>query len=117
MCLPYLERIRTIGAGGSLHVLGVSQDDPAATEELCSRAGFGADSLFDPRPWRASETLGLEGIPTFFLVADDGRIRERVTGFEKAKMEAFAARAAELAGRDGRPLFSPGESVPAIRPG
>ena len=117
MSLPYLERIRRRAAGGRLRVIAVSQDGPTDTERLLSRFGAEVETLFDPPPWPASRSLGLVGVPVFFLVGEDGRIKERAVGFEKAKMEAFAARAAALADRRPEPLFLPGDSVPAIRPG
>jgi hypothetical protein len=117
MSWPYLERIRRLAAGGPLRLLAVSQDGVAETRRFNGRARAAVETLFDPPPWRASEALGLAGVPAFFLVGADGRIRERADGFDRAKMEEFAARAAALAGRETAALFSPGESVPAIRPG
>jgi len=114
---PFLERIRRIAEGGGLSLLAVSQDGAVETEAFNRRLGVAVPTLYDLPPWRASEALGLTTVPAFFLVDREGMIRESALGFQKERMEAFAARAAELAGRPQERLFRPGESVPAIKPG
>lgn len=117
MAWPFLERIRQIGEAGKLQVVAVSQDDPRETREFNRRLGIGIATLYDPSPWKASETLGLSTVPTFLLVGSDGLLRDSAIGFQKQKMEGFAGRAAELAGRPKQSLFRPGENVPGIKPG
>ena len=114
---PYVERLRRLGEGGGLAVVAVSQDDPEETERFQTRLGAAVEALYDPPPWRASEALRLESVPAFARVSREGRVEELVIGFQKDKLEAFAARSAALADRAPAPLFEPGESVPAIRPG
>jgi hypothetical protein len=114
---PYLERIGDLGRGGRLAVLAVSQDDPETTEAFYSRLGISLPTAYDPEPWPASMALGLTAVPTFLLVGSDRTLRDAAVGFQKNKMEAFAAEAARLAGRPVSSLFSPGEQVPAIKPG
>jgi hypothetical protein len=97
--------------------VAVSQDDPAATREFVSRLGLKVPVLYDPPPWSASESLGLESVPVFAAVTRDGRVERTVIGLQKLELEAFAERAAALAGRPSRPFFRPDEKVPAIRPG
>ena len=65
----------------------------------------------------ASEAVGLTTVPTLFLVGRDGVVHDSVIGFQRHKMEEFAALAADGAGRQGKALFLPGEDVPAIKPG
>ena len=117
MTWPHLERIRRLADGGGLRVVPVSQDGPDETAAFHRRTGLEADTLFDPEPWEASAALGLSSVPAFFLVGEDGVIRETALGFQKQKMEAFAARAAALGGRPYRGLYPPGETVPDVRPG
>jgi len=116
---PYLERIRGIAEGGPFRVVAVSQDSPAETSAFNDRLGVGVETLYDRDPWRASEALGLENVPTFFLVDGAVRIRDTVVGFQKQKLEELGARAAKGAGRAGSDasVFAPGERVPALRPG
>jgi hypothetical protein len=117
MAWPYLEKIRRLADGGALRVQPVSQDDPAETAAFHRRTGFAGGALYDLPPWKASQALGLVSVPTFILVGRDGLIQDAATGFVKQKMEAFAAHAAESARRPFDGLYSPGESVPDVRPG
>jgi hypothetical protein len=117
MAIPFLERLRAIGEGRGLTVVAVSQDDPRETAEFRKRLGVRVDTLYEPPPWRASETLGLASVPTFVSVGASGRVERLVVGFQKERLEAYAERAATLAGRPSRPFFRPEEIVPAIRPG
>ena len=117
MTWPHLERIRRLAAGGALTVVPVSQDDPDETADFHRRTGYAASAFYDPPPWIVSESLGLASVPAFFLVGGDGVVRQTALGFEKDKMESFAALAAELASRPHQRLFDPGDGVPAVRPG
>ena len=114
---PYLERVRKIGEGGGLSLLAVSRDDPETTKRFSDELGVAIPTLYDEDPWAASEAVGLTTVPTFFLVGRDGVVRDSVIGFQRHKMEEFAALAADRAGRQGTALFLPGENVPAIKPG
>jgi peroxiredoxin len=114
---PYFERIRRIGDGGPLSVLAVSQDDPETTRRFNEDLGIQIRTLYDAEPWAASEALGLTIVPTFLVVGASGLVRDSAVGFQRDKMEEFAGLAARLAGRPADPLISPGESVPAWKPG
>ena len=86
-------------------------------EEFARRLGTRIPTAYDPKPWPASDALGVSAVPTFFRVGASGRIEETVTGFDRGRMEAFASRADSAAGRPPSPLFHPNEPVPAVRPG
>jgi len=117
MAWPYLDRVRKLADGGALSIWGVSQDDPAVTGEFLRRLGVELPTLYDRRPWPASETLGITSVPTFLLVGEDDTIRDVSEGFQRRKMEEFASLAAQFAGRSDPRLFGPHEGVPAIKPG
>ena len=114
---PFLDRIRKKGEGGSLSLLAVSQDDPMATKRFYEDLGVALPTLYDPEPWAASEAVGLTTVPAFFVVGRDGNVRDAVIGFQRHKMEEFAALAADRAGMKRTALYLPGEKVPAIKPG
>ena len=114
---PYLERVSRLADGGSLSVLGVSQDDPPATARFYEGLGMSIPTLYDPEPWKASARLGLESVPSFLLVSENGVLEDFSAGFQRHKMEEYAGVAARLAGRPAPALFSPGEDVPAWKPG
>ena len=98
-------------------MLAVSQDDPETTARFYDDLGVAVPTLYDRDPWEASEAVGLTNVPTFFVVGEDGVIRDAVVGFQRHKMEEFADLAADRAGRRGAALFLPGEDVPAMKPG
>ena len=115
---PYLDRIRQLGRQ-AFPVLAVSQDPPADTAAFNGRLGVSIPTLYDPSPWKASDALGLESVPTFVLVDGEGRIRETAVGFQKHVLERFGDLAAARAGGSGShaTVFRAGESVPALKPG
>jgi peroxiredoxin len=114
---PFFDRVGRLAAGGSLEVVAVSQDGPAETKAFNERLGVALPTLFDPDPWRGSEALGLEIVPTFLRVGADGKLRDAVVGFQKQKMRDFGAQAASLAGRPASELFRPSDGVPVMKPG
>ena len=114
---PYLDRVRKIGEGGILSILAVSQDDPETTARFYGDLGVAIPTLYDREPWTASEAVGLTAVPAFFVVGRDGNLRDVVIGFQRHKMEEFAALAADRAGGKRTALYLPGEKVPAIKPG
>lgn len=114
---PYLQRVSKLADGGRLSVLGVSQDDPPATARFYEGLDITLPTLFDPEPWEASARLGLETVPSFLLVSEKGVLEDFSAGFQRHKMEEYAGLAARLAGRPVPALFSPGEDVPAWKPG
>lgn len=113
---PHLERIRRIAAD-ALPIFAVSQDGPSETAAFNERLGVRVETLYDPPPWRGSAALGLTNVPTFFLVAPGGRIRETIVGFQRPKLEALAKRAGKLSGRGSVRLFPIGQKIPLIVPG
>jgi len=114
---PYLDRIRRAAEGGGLRVVAISQDAPGATRAFEKRLGTALETAYDPEPWPASDALAVENVPTLFRVAPGGLIQETVVGFDRARMEGLAARAAALAHRPPAPLFHPHERVPALKAG
>lgn len=114
---PFFDRIGRVAAGGPLGVVAVSQDGPEETKAFNERLGVALPTLFDPEPWRGSEALGLETVPTFLRVGADGRLHSVAVGFQKQRMQDFGAEAASLAGRPAAEIFRPSDIVPAMKPG
>jgi thiol-disulfide isomerase/thioredoxin len=114
---PYFDRVSKLAEGGRLSVLGVSQDDPRATASFYQSLGVSLPTLYDPEPWEASHRLGLETVPSFLLVGENGVVEDFSAGFQRHKMEEYAGLAARLAGRPAPALFLPGENVAAWKPG
>jgi hypothetical protein len=114
---PFVDRLGKAARGGKLRVLAVSQDDPKTTSIFNRKLGTDVVTVYDAEPWKASDTVGVTSVPTFFLVGEDRVVRDTIVGFQREKMEEIAARAAFLSGQPGRPLFSADENVPAMKPG
>jgi peroxiredoxin len=114
---PYLERLRRRAEENGPAIVAVSQDPPEANADFARRLGTHVFTVYDSDPYPASDALDLQSVPTFFRVAASGRLLETQVGFDRSRMEAFAARADALAGRAATPFFTPDDSVPAIRPG
>ncbi len=100
MTWPYLERL---SSGGKLTVIGVSQDDPAATEQYNQRFGITFPTLFDRAKdhYPASNAFGITNVPSLFLVEQDGSIGRAVAGWSRRDIEALEPLAGAQAIRPG----------------
>ncbi len=108
LALPFLDRL----SGSALRVFAVSQDDAARTREFLRLFPLQMPVLLDPASagYPASNAYGIQYVPSLFVIERDGTV--------SAVCEAFDRRAYESLGlRAGKPLFSPGESVPLYKPG
>jgi peroxiredoxin len=110
MTLPFLERIHTGRAPGSLEIYGVSQDDPETTREFAAEFGLSLPMLLDTEEsgYPASNAYGLSHVPTLFLVERDGTIAWSMEGFHKRDF-------LEMAGQAGVDPFRPGENLSSRR--
>jgi peroxiredoxin len=109
LTFPYLERL----AGGSgIQIVGISQDDIAATQGFNRRFGITFPTLLDQasESYPASNAFGITNVPTLFLVEPDGHIASAVSGFSKRDLEALAKRA-------GVVPFRADETVPEWKAG
>ena len=107
LTLPFLNRI----SSGSLQIVAVSQDDPAATRRFQAKFGV-LPTLLDPEEegYPVSNTFGITHVPTLFLVEPGGAISQVTEGFVKSDLESIGARA-------GVPPFRQDETVPAWKAG
>jgi len=107
LTLPFLNRI----ASGSLQIVAVSQDDPAATRRFQAKFGV-LPTLLDREEegYPVSNSFGITHVPTLFLVEPDGAISQVAEGFVKSDLESIGARA-------GIPAFRQEETVPAWKAG
>src|SRR5271163_4797546 len=93
LTFPFLERL---AAGSPLQVIGISQDDRAATEQFNRRFGVTFRTLLDESKagYPASNSFGITNVPTLFLVEPDGQVGQVINGFSKRELEALGQRAA-----------------------
>jgi hypothetical protein len=110
LALPFFERIyRRRTRGTAVLVL---QDDAAAARGLSAELALSVPIRLEPAPYALAGALQLEAVPTLVLVERDGRIARVSEGFDRAALEALAARM----GVSG-PLFEPDDQAPVFRPG
>jgi hypothetical protein len=109
--LPFLERIQRRRAPGH-GVLAVLQDDADTARALARDLGLETPIRIDEDPYPLVAALGLEVVPTLFLISRDGTILQTTEAFHRADLEGYAARL----GVEG-PLFTPEDKAPAMKPG
>ena len=108
--LPYVDRIHRRKGKGT--VLAVLQDDRETAEALVAEQGLLMPVLLEADPYPLAAAVSLEVVPTVFLIRSDGTIETAVQGFNRAALEALAARLGVMG-----PLFTAEDDAPATKPG
>jgi len=114
---PFIERLYKAYGGGQVAFWGISQDDAADTEVFCSEYGVTFPALLDDDGYPVSNDYGLTNVPTYYLIAPDGKIRIDSVGFTKKALERISDELAHSLGRPVAHVFLPGEIVPDSKPG
>jgi hypothetical protein len=109
--LPFVDRIHRRRAAGQ-GVLVVLQDDADTARALAADLRLETPIRLDEDPYPLVAALGVEVVPTVFLVGRDGAILKTTEAFHRADLEEYAARL----GVPG-PLFTPEDKAPAMKPG
>ncbi len=84
---PYFERLSQKLNGRAVRVIGVSEDDAAATAAFATEFGVTFPIAIDPAPYRVSAEYGLTNVPTFFLIGEDARVEHVIVGWSKQELE------------------------------
>jgi peroxiredoxin len=114
---PFLERLHEQYSGGSVTVLGISQDDARDTREFNQEYGVKFATVLDEHPYSVSSAYGLTNVPTIFLIESDGTIKTSCMGFGKSDLEKIATELALRKNLPAVPFFRKDEVVPAFKPG
>src|SRR5262245_17114517 len=101
---PYLQRIH---AGGRTRIVGISQDEPAETQDFVDRFGITFEIAIDEHPFHVSANYGLDFVPAIFSVDTTGTIQLSDFGFSKATLSQIA----------GFEMFSANDGMNSTRPG
>ncbi len=100
LTLPYLHRL-------GMKVLGISQDGAEETEKFARdygvRVEWVRDGVEDGYP--LSNEYGITNVPTLFVLDGEGKVKQRVDGFDK---EAFEDLGLEFDASEIVPRFKPG---------
>lgn len=103
---PFLERLHQEAAPASLRLIGISQDDAAATAAFLREYGVSFPVLLDEQDagYAVSNSFEITVVPSTFLVEPDGRISWTLDGFARKDLE-------QLGERVGASPFRPDEYV------
>jgi len=114
---PFLERLHQRYGKDNVTFLGISQNDPADSKKFAQQYGLTFPILLDAKGYPASNAYGLTNVPTIFLIDTDGAVKVSSMGFNKTDLESIANTLADRKSVSRAPVFLPGESVPAHKPG
>jgi peroxiredoxin len=116
---PFFERVFQSNRGDNLTVLGISQDDPKATQAFMKEFGVTFPVAIDEgsQGYRVSSAYGLTNVPTVFLIAPSGEIELSSVGWSKRDVEAISQRLADYRNQKPLPIWRAGESVQDFRAG
>src|SRR6202045_3904678 len=114
---PFLERLYKRYGGDGVTFLGISQDDPRATQNFAKEYGVTFPLAVDENGYPVSNAYGLTNVPTVFLIDTDGTVKVSCMGFDKKDLENIAAHLAERKKISLAPLSRSDEVVPANKPG
>jgi len=73
--------------------------------------------LLDTTGYPVSNAYSLTTVPTFFLIAPDGKVQVASVGFGKAEIEEIADSLADRRNITRSPVFRRDESIPDHKPG
>ena len=105
---PYIQKIfEKTNKHAAWTLWAISEDDPDETREFIQQFGLAFEVLIDEHPYDVSAAYGLQFVPAIFLIDPDRKITVSEYGFTKAGLNAIA----------GFEMFTPGDGLPAFRPG
>jgi peroxiredoxin len=114
---PFLQRLYKMYGSDDVTLLGVSQDNAAASREFANEFGVTFPVLIDDAGYSVSNAYGLSMVPTVFLINPDATAQISSMGFVKADLESIADALADRRNITRSPVFRADESVPAVKPG
>lgn len=115
--LPFLERLAGRHRQDPILFEGISQDDAQKTAEFREHFGVTFATAIDHPDYAASRLYNFHSVPTILLVAPDGRVRFRLSGFSKSGLLHLSEEIGGLLSRPPEMVFLPGELVPETKPG
>jgi peroxiredoxin len=91
LTFPYLERL---SKNEAVQVIGISQDNAAATRAFNERFGVTFLTLLDEGAggYPVSNAFCISSVPSLFLIETDGSISASFSGFSKPRMEELGKR-------------------------
>ena len=103
--------------GDAAPVVAVTQSTLATTLPWLEEVGFAGPVLDDERRrFEVSAAYGIRSVPTLVLV-DGGRVVATSEGWDRDRMNRWAAELGALTGRDTSPVSVEGDGRPLFKPG
>lgn len=116
--MPYIERLYKAYAKSDVSIVGVSQDDAAATKQFMKQFGVSMPvALDDTRTYSVSNNYGLTNVPTLFFIAPSGNIDVSCVGWSRADLERISRDISVHTSVTQASLVHAGESVPDFKGG
>src|SRR5262249_51311963 len=115
LTIPYLNRLTQM-INGEAEVVGISQDDEAATRELFVGAPIRFPVVLD-RDLRVSREYDPQAVPTLFLIGADGKISRTSVAFDKVELNEIAAEVCAAVGVEPVELAGKYDGAPETKPG
>ena len=114
LTFPYLNRLAA--RLGNTAVIGISQDDEAATKAFAEQLQIGFPILLD-QAWKVSELYDPVAVPTLFLLDGQGQIVHTQIAFDKAELNTITAALCAMTGQESFVLAEAFDGNPATKPG
>jgi len=114
LALPYLNAL----SGDSVQVIGISQDDDAATREFVRQLKIGYRVELDSG-LKISRAYDPQSVPTFYLLDEGRQMQRMLVGFDKNGLNELAAAVGHspiAPMDDGAPAWKPGCSSRHLEP-
>ncbi len=115
--LPLVDRIYQNYPGSKASIVVIAQEGVFAALKMVQDWGLHMPVLLDQDPFVVSEDYGLDFVPTFFLVGQDGRIERSFESFAREELKALNEAIARFSGATPIRFFTAQEGVGAFRPG
>src|SRR5215831_8580529 len=114
LALPYLNALKN----DSVHLLGLSQDDEAATRGFVRQLKIEYPVELD-QGLKITRAFDPQSVPTIYLLDENNKVQRTLTGFDKQGLNELAAmlgHAAIALADDGAPAWKPGCSSRHLEP-
>jgi peroxiredoxin len=110
VCQMAAPKVQALADSG-VRVVAVGEDPPPAIQSYADQYGQRVRTLSEPAPYPASDSFGIDTVPTLFLVDEDGTVRDAVVSWDRDGWNGLA----EAAG--GTAVSDEGDGLPPFRPG
>jgi peroxiredoxin len=109
---PFLERIAKAYPRDKVLLVGISQSPIDDTIAFARKYGVTFPVMLDDtRKYPASNAVGLETVPSTFMVSQTGTVESAIVGWDKKEISRLNELAAKAAGIPPAQIFNAGENV------